>query len=95
MIELYNSSDVKEVLFSTTLELLAGTDPTFQVQLRSLPGIFLHQTALFLWPYTGVIQSVPGWANIPCVQQYCVRSLDALPPRPPRQCPICWAPCPP
>ena len=68
MIELNNSSDVKEVLFSTTLELLAGTDPTCQVQLRSLPDILLHQTMFFLWPSAGFLQSVPGWTHIPCVQ---------------------------
>ena len=42
MIDLHNSSDVKEVLFSTTLELLAGKDLTCQMQLRSLPESLLQ-----------------------------------------------------
>ena len=68
-IELHNSLYVKEVLFYTALEVLAGTKPDFRVQLRSLPDILLHQNVLLLWPYTGVMHSVPGWENIPCVQQ--------------------------
>ena len=56
MIELYRSFDVKEVLFSTTLELLEVNDPSCQEELRSLPAILLHQTTLFLCPSAGVLQ---------------------------------------
>ena len=69
MIDLHNSSDVKEFLLSITLELLAGTDPTCQVKLFLLPRFLLHQTALLLWPYAGVLQSITGWEHITCVQQ--------------------------
>ena len=42
MKELHNISDVKEVLFSTTLELLVGTNQTCQVKLCLLHEILLH-----------------------------------------------------
>ena len=41
-IELHNSSYVREFILSITLKLLAGTKPTYKVQLRSLPKILLH-----------------------------------------------------
>ena len=69
IIEQNNSYDVKEVLLSITLELIAGTNPNCKVQLPLLPSILLHKTAYFLWTYARVIQLVPGWAHIPCAQQ--------------------------
>ena len=57
MIDIHNRSDVKEVLFFTKLDLLVGTDPTCQVQLRSIPKILLHQTLFFLCPYVGFLKS--------------------------------------
>ena len=69
MIELHNIYDVKEVLFSTTLELIAGTNPNCQVQLHLPPNIFLHQTKFFLCTSVGALKSVYGWAHITCFQQ--------------------------
>ena len=64
MIELHNNTDVKEVLFSTTLGLISGTDPTCKLQLHSLPNMFLKHTAFFLCISAGILQSLPEWAHI-------------------------------
>ena len=55
MKELHNNSDVQDVLFFSTLGLLAGTDPTCQVKFCSLPEILLYHTASFLCPSSGVL----------------------------------------
>ena len=60
MVELHTNYNVEDVLFSTTLMVLAGTELTCQVKLRSLPEILLHHTVLFLCPSDGVLKSVSG-----------------------------------
>ena len=54
MKELHNNSDVQDVLFFSTLGLLAGIDPAYQVQFRSLPEILLQ------WTSAGVLQPLIG-----------------------------------
>ena len=68
-IDLHNNTDVLYCLISSTLVLLAGINPTCQVQFCSLPNILLHYTASLWWPSAGFLQYLPGWENIMCVQK--------------------------
>ena len=53
----------------STLVVLSGIDPTWQVQFRSLPDILLHHTAYFWCLSAVVLQYFIGWAHILCFQQ--------------------------